>query len=87
VPLPEQRDVGSPPGAPLRHAASDVIQRVLVLLLATTLMAGPLRESGASGLLTALRLLSLLAGVAAVASERTFARPRWRRSPPLTSTW
>jgi len=54
--------------------AGDVsLSAFLVLLLATTVMGWPLRELGADGLLLALRVLTLLVGVAAIAPERGFA--------------
>jgi hypothetical protein len=60
-----------PPAPPLRRWESDVALSVfLVLLLATTLMAWPLRDAGAGRLLTALRVLALVAGVVAVARDR-----------------
>jgi Ion channel len=68
------QQAGASPSRSSETGASDVTLSVfLVLLLATTLMAGPLREVGAAWLLTALRLLALVAGVAAVVPERGFA--------------
>jgi hypothetical protein len=50
---------------------SDVTLSVfLVLLLATTVMGWPLRDAGAGGILVALRLLTAIAGVLAIAPER-----------------
>jgi hypothetical protein len=63
----------SPPPAPLprRIRESDAtLSLFLVLLLATTIMASPLLEAGADTLLVVLRLLMLVAGVAAVARHR-----------------
>jgi hypothetical protein len=45
----------------------------LVLLLATTVMGWPLRDSGAGWVLPVLRFLTLLVGVAAIAPDRVFA--------------
>jgi hypothetical protein len=65
--------LASLPG-PRRRRESDVTLSVfLVLLLATTVMAWPLREAGADRLHAALRGLTLLAGVVAVAPARPFA--------------
>lgn len=60
--------------SPHGHGESDVTLSVLlVLLLATTVMAWPLRDLGVDWLLTALRVSTLLVGVAAIARERVFA--------------
>jgi hypothetical protein len=53
---------------------SDVALSVfLALLLASTLLSWPLRDSGAEWVVTALRLLTLVVGVAAVAPDRAHA--------------
>lgn len=46
---------------------------LLILLVATTVMAWPLQDLGVNWLLTALRLITLLVGVAAIARERVYA--------------
>jgi hypothetical protein len=64
--------VPSPP--PPRRWESDVALSVfLVLLLATTLMAWPLRDAGAGRALTALRVLALVAGGRSRRSRRWWA--------------
>ncbi len=61
----------SPPAAPVARRERDVtLSAFLVLLLASTALAGPLHDSGAEWLLTGVRLLALAAGVAAVAPGR-----------------
>jgi hypothetical protein len=57
-----------------RVAESDVTLSVfLALLLASTLLSWPLRDGGAEWVVTALRILTLLVGVAAVAPDRAHA--------------
>ena len=73
VAVPEQH-ASAPSPHPRRGAESDVVLSVfLVLLLATTVMVWPLRDSGADWVVTVLRVLTLLAGVAAVAPDRVYA--------------
>jgi len=73
VAIPEQHP--SAPSPPRRRAGeSDVTLSVFLgLLLATTVMGWPLRDAGADSALTALRLLTLLVGVVAIAPDRVHA--------------
>jgi len=67
-------NVPAPSPRPRRIGESDVALSVfLLLLLATTVMAGPLREAGAERVLSVLRILALVVGVAAVAPDRAHA--------------
>lgn len=62
------------PSAASRRWESDIALSVfLVLLAATTVMSAPLRAAGAGGVLNVLELLSLAAGMAAIAAERGLA--------------
>jgi Ion channel len=73
VPLPEKQ-VPAPASQRLIGRESEVTLSVfLVLLLATTVMAWPLREAGAAWLVAALKLVTLLVGVAAIAPDRVYA--------------
>ena len=73
VAVPEQH-ASAPSPHPRRGGESDVVLSVfLVLLLATTVMVWPLQDSGADWVVTVLRILTLLAGVAAVAPDRVYA--------------
>lgn len=70
---PEPNAPAPPLGLRLLGQGDVALSAFLVLLLATTVMAWPLRDLGADGLLLALRVLTLLVGVAAIAPERGFA--------------
>jgi hypothetical protein len=73
VTVPEQH-ASAPSPHPRGGGESDVILSLfLVLLLATTVMVWPLRDSGADWVVAVLRLLTLLVGVAAVAPDRVYA--------------
>lgn len=64
---------GVPPPSPPRGESDAALSAFLVLLLATTVMGWPLRDAGAEGVLSALRWLTLLVGVAAIAPQRALA--------------
>jgi hypothetical protein len=64
----------APPSLARRRGESDVTLSVfLVLLVASTVMAWPLRDAGLGWAVTALRLVTILVGVAAIASDRSYA--------------
>jgi ion channel len=66
----------SPPRSPRPlglHESDATLSVFLVLLLASTVMGWPLRDAGADGVLVVLRLLTLAAGVLAIARDRVHA--------------
>jgi hypothetical protein len=73
VAVPEQHASAPSPHTRGREASDVTLSVFLLLLLATTVMAWPLRDAGADWVLTLLRLLTLLVGVAAVAPDRVYA--------------
>lgn len=73
VAVPEQHASVPSPHARGKGWGDVTLSVFLVLLLATTVMAWPLHDAGADWVLTALRLLTLLVGVAAIAPDRVFA--------------